>query len=67
MSLASGTAPTSELRTLYEAVYKLETMLHPYHSGSATGTAIGIDGRFTKAQIDTQITAVSDAIAAVNL
>jgi hypothetical protein len=66
MSLASGTATTAEIRTLYEAVYKLEVMLHPYHNGSATGTATGQDGRFTKAQIDTQISAVSAAITAVN-
>ena len=66
MSIASGTATTAELRTLYEAVYKLEVMLAPYHSGAAQGGANGNDGRFTKAQIDTQITAVSAAITAVN-
>ena len=66
MSVASGTATTAELRTLYEAVYKLEVMLAPYHSGAAQGGANGNDGRFTKAQIDAQITAVSAAITAVN-
>lgn len=66
MSVASGTATTAELRTLAEAVYKLEVMLAPYLSGAAQGGATGNDGRFTKAQIDTQITAVSSAITAVN-
>lgn len=66
MSVASGTATTVELRTLAEAVYKLEVMLAPYLSGAAQGGATGNDGRFTKAQIDTAITAVSAAITAVN-
>lgn len=63
MSLASGTDTTAELRTLYNAVLKLEVMLRPYDDGSATATK---PGRFTEAEIDTQITAVSAAITAVN-
>lgn len=63
MSLASGTDTTVEIRNLYEAVLKLEVMLRPYAQGDATATK---PGRFTEAQIDTQITAVSAAITAVN-
>ena len=63
MSLASGTDTTAELRTLYNAVLKLEVMLRPYADGSATATK---PGRFTEAEIDTQIAAVSAAITAVN-
>lgn len=66
MSVASGTATTAELVTLAEASYKLYVMLSPYQQGDATGGASGKDGRFSKAQIDTAITAVSTAITAVN-
>lgn len=63
MSLSSGTDTTAELRTLYNAILKLEVMLRQYDDGSATATK---PGRFTEAEIDTQITAVSAAITAVN-
>lgn len=63
MSLASSTDTTAELRTLYNAILKLEVMLRQYDDGSATATK---PGRFTEAEIDTQITAVSAAITAVN-
>lgn len=66
MSVASGTATTAELVTLYDTVYELEVELRAYKQGDATGGASGKDGRFTKAQIDTAITAVSAAITAVN-
>lgn len=66
MSVASGTATTAELVTLYTEVSKLKLMLQAYSQGDATGTASGKDGAYTKAQIDTQITAVSAAITAVN-
>ena len=66
MSVASGTATTAELVTLYDKVYALEVILRPYRQGDATGGASGKDGRFTKAQIDTAISAVSTAITAVN-
>ena len=63
MSLASGTDTTAELVALYRAVAALEVMLRPYYDGSATATK---PGRFAEADIDTQITAVSAAITAVN-
>lgn len=63
MSVASGTATTDELVTLYNAVAKLEIMLRQYNDGAALGTK---PGRFTPASIDVQITAVSTAITAVN-
>lgn len=66
MSVASGTATTAELATLYREALKLTVMLRPYNQGDATGTATGKDGQFTKAQIDTQITAVNAALTAVN-
>lgn len=66
MSVASGTGTTAEIVTLYEAVLKLEVMLRQYAQGDATGGASGKPGRFTAAQIDTQITAVTAAITAVN-
>ena len=63
MSLATGTDTTAEIRTLYNAVLKLEVMLRSYDNGSATAIK---PGRFTEADIDAQITAVSTAITAVN-
>lgn len=63
MSLASGTDTTAELVALYRAVAALEVMLRPYNQGDATATK---PGRFTEAQIDAQIAAVSAAITAVN-
>lgn len=63
MSIATGTATLTEIRTLYEEVYKLEVMLRQYNQGDATATR---PGRFAVADIDTQITAVSSAITAVN-
>ena len=66
MTIASGTATTAEIRTLYNAVLVLETMLREFDDGRATGGATPKVGRFTAAQLDTQITAVSAAITAVN-
>lgn len=63
MSLTSGTDTTAEIVALYKAVAKLEVMLRQYNQGDATATK---PGRFTEAEIDTQITAVSAAITAVN-
>jgi len=63
MSLASGTDTTAEIVTLYDEVQKLEVMLRSYKNGDATATK---PGRFTEAEIDTQITAVTAAITAVN-
>ena len=67
MSLATSTDTTAELRTLYQQVLKLEVMLRQYNDGSATGGGANAkQGRFTEAEIDTQITAVTAAITAVN-
>ena len=66
MSLVTNTGTTAELVTLYQAAAKLEVMLRPYNDGSALGGATHKPSRFTQAQIDTQITAVSAAITAVN-
>lgn len=66
MSVASGTATTAELKTLYNAALQLEVMLREYDDGRATGGNPIKPGRFTAAQIDTQITAVTAAITAVN-
>ena len=65
MSLATNTDTTAELRTLYNAVLKLEVMLRQYDDGSATGGANAKQGRFTEAEIDAQITAVTAAITAI--
>jgi hypothetical protein len=67
MTVATGTGTTAELVTLYKAAWNLTLMLEYYYNGSAAGgSATSQDGRFTKAQIDTQIAAVSAAITAVN-
>ena len=62
MSGSSGTYTTAELRTLYNAVRKLEVMLRQYYDGSANATK---PGRFSEAEIDTQIAAVTAAVTAV--
>lgn len=51
----------AELVALKAAVHKLNIMLNQIDDGSGTPAA---PGRFTAAQIDTQITAVSTAITA---
>lgn len=66
MTVASGTATTTELVTLSDAVYNLAIMLRQIKQGDGVGGATPQTGRFTPAQIDTQITAVSAAISAVN-
>lgn len=63
MTIATGTGTTVELVALYRAVAKLEVMMRQYNQGDAV---LGKLGRFTAAELDTQITAVSDAITAVN-
>ena len=67
MSVATGTGTTAELATLWEALYKAEIALQPYAFGVATGGAGGKQGRFTYAEIDTLLTAVTAAISAVNV
>lgn len=66
MSVASGTATTAELNTLFDACALLQIMLRQVKDGSGKGGNPASPGRFTAAQIDTQITAVSNAITAVN-
>ncbi|HVH93272.1 MAG TPA: hypothetical protein VM783_18045 [Candidatus Acidoferrum sp.] len=66
MTIASGTATTAEIQTLYNAVLTLESMLREFDDGRALGGATPKVGRFTAAQLDTQISAVSAAITAVN-
>lgn len=66
MTMASGTATTAEIVTLYQETLRLEVMLRQYNNGDASGGNPGKPGRFTPAQIDTQITALSAAIAAIN-
>lgn len=65
MTVAGGTATTAELNTLHDAAFNLVIMLRQIKQGDATGSATST-GRFTAAQIDTQISAVSAAITAVN-
>lgn len=66
MTVASGTATTAELNTLSDAVHNLGIMLRQIKQGDGFGGATPRTGRFTAAQIDTQITAVTAAITAVN-
>lgn len=63
MTIATGTGTTAELVTLYQEVAKLEVMMRQYNDGSAS---LGKLGRFTAAEIDTQIAAVTAAITAVD-
>lgn len=66
MTIASGTATRAELVTLKKAVAQLNIMLSQVDDGSASKNLTTYTGRFTPAQIDTQIAAVSTAITAVN-
>lgn len=66
MTIATGTATTVELNTLHDAVHNLAIMLRQIKQGDGYGGATPRLGRFTAAQIDAQITAVSAAITAVN-
>ena len=59
----STTATRAELVTLHDACINLAIMLRQVKQGDA---APATPGRFTAAQIDTQITAVSAAITAAN-
>lgn len=65
MTFATGTATTAEAVALYDAVYNLSIMLRQIKQGDATGAATST-GRFTAAQIDTAVSAVSAAITAAN-
>ena len=61
MASIATAATRAEIQTLYDAVYNLEIQLRQIVDGSATPAS---PGRFTVAEIDAQITAVSAAIAA---
>jgi len=63
MTIASGTATQVELVALHTAVSKLEVALRQIRDGSGTPQR---PGRFTSAQADALVTAVSQAITAVN-
>lgn len=65
MTLATATATRAELNTLYAAVHTLQVMLREVYQSNASGTSPNY-GRFTAAQIDAQISAVTAAITAVN-
>lgn len=58
------TATRAEVETLMDAIRKLEPMLRQVVQGDA---APATPGRYTAAEVDTQITAVSNAINAVNI
>lgn len=64
MTIASGTATNEELVTLYKETAILETMLRQFNDGSAKDK--DKTGRFTAAEMDAQITKVTNAITAVN-
>lgn len=66
MSVATGTGSTAELATLWEALVKAEKTVQAYAYGTATGGASGKQGRFTYAEVDAALTAVTAAITAVN-
>lgn len=66
MTVASGTATTAELVTLKDAVHNLNIALQQVKQGDGYGGATPFLGRFTAAQVDTLVTAVSAAITAVN-
>ena len=59
----STTGTRAELITLHDAAQKLCIMLRQVKDGSYPQAT---PGRFTAAEIDTQITAVSNAITAAN-
>lgn len=64
MTVASGTATLVELVALHKATHNLNIALEAFYKGD--GKADGTNNRFTAAQVDTLITAVSAAITAVN-
>lgn len=66
MTIASGTATTAELVTLHDALLNLQIALRQVKDGSGYGGATPNLGRFTAAQADALVTAVSNAIGAIN-
>ncbi len=65
MTYATGTATIAESVTLHDACLNLTIALRQIKQGDAASTATST-GRFTAAQIDALVTAVSNAITAVN-
>ena len=66
VTIASGTATTAELNTLYEAALKLQIALQPVHEGRGFGGASAQLVYNTAAQVDALVSAVSAAITSVN-
>jgi hypothetical protein len=64
MSFATGTATRTEAVTLRDACLKLTIALNQIADGSGNPTVA--PGRFTLAEVDTLVSAVSAAITAVN-
>lgn len=64
MTIAAGTATVAELNTLHDACTNLAIMLRQVKDGS--GKADGTNARFTPAQMDTAVAAVTAAITAAN-
>lgn len=58
----STTATQAELRTAYDAVYKLKICLRQYADGSATPTK---PGRFTETEVQAAVDAVQAALTAI--
>ena len=65
MTYATGTATIAESVTLHDACVNLAIALRQIKQGDAASTATST-GRFTAAQIDTYVSAVSAAITAAN-
>ena len=66
MTIASGTATTAELVALSAAAHKLVIALKQVKHGFGRGGNPAFIGRFTSAEADALVTAVTNAISAVN-
>ena len=65
MTFATGTSTIAESVALYDACFNLVIALRQIKQGDAASTATST-GRFTAAQIDAYVSAVSAAITASN-
>lgn len=65
MTYATGTATVAESVTLHDACLNLSIALRQIKQGDAASTATST-GRFTAAQIDAYVVAVTNAISAAN-
>lgn len=65
MSFATGTATAAECVTLHDACQNLSIALRSIKQGDAPPTSTST-GRFTAAQIDVYVAAVTAAITAAN-